>query len=99
MAYTDQCLLFNTIFNPGLKFKYRKASYDKIDGSQLPNTGGEWVFVRPELSVHLIPNIAVSSRLELPIYSYVDGTQLTPTLRFTTGISYTLKKAALNILN
>ncbi len=99
VGYTDQFLLFNTIFNPGLIFKYRNASNDKIDGSKLPNTGGEWVFVRPELSVLLTPSIAISSRLELPIYSYVDGTQLTPTLRFTAGISFTQKKKELNILN
>lgn len=61
-GYTDQFLLFNTIFNPALIFKYRNVSYDKIDGSQLPNTGGEWVFVRPELSVLLTPNITVSSQ-------------------------------------
>lgn len=98
VGYTDQFLLFNTIFNPGLILKYRKAFYDKIDGSQLPNTGGEWIFIRPEISVLLTPNIAINSRLEIPIYSYVDGTQLTPTLRFTAGISFTLKKKELNIL-
>jgi len=99
VGYTDQFLLFNTIFNPGLVFKYRKAFYDKIDSSQLPNTGGEWVFLRPELLVLLTPNVSISSKLELPIYSYVDGTQLTPTLRFTAGISIKLKKKELNILN
>lgn len=99
VGYTDQFLLFNTIFNPGLVFKYRKASFDKIDSSQLPNTGGEWVFIRPELSVQLTPNMVFSSRMEVPIYSYVDGTQLTPTLRFTAGISFMLKKKKLNILN
>lgn len=99
VGYTDQLLLFNTIFNLGLVLKYRKASFDKIDNSQLPNTGGDWVFLRPELSVKLKPNMVFSSRMELPIYSTVDGTQLTPTLRFTAGISLILKKKKLNILN
>lgn len=99
VGYTDQFLLFNTIFNPGLVVKYRKASFDKIDNSQLPNTGGEWVFLRPELSVQIAPNMVFSSRMEVPIYSYVDGTQLTPTLRFTAGVSFILKKKKLNILN
>lgn len=99
VGYTDQFLLFNAIFNPGLVLKYRKASFDKIDNSQLPNTGGDWVFLRPELSVKLTPNMVFSSRMELPIYSNVEGTQLTPTLRFTAGISLILKKKKLNILN
>ncbi len=90
VGYTDQFLLFNTIFNPGLIFKYRNASIDKINNINLPNTGGEWVFIRPELSVHIITNFLVTLRLELPIYSYVDGTQLTPTTRFTAGVYFKL---------
>ena len=99
LGYTDQFRLFNTIFNPGLIIKYRKAADDRIDNSTLPNTGGEWIFIRPELSAEVAPNIALSSRLELPIYSHVVGTQLTPTLRFTFGVAYTFKKNAVNIIN
>jgi hypothetical protein len=99
LGYTDQFLLFNTIFSPGVVFKYRNASADRIEDSDLPNTGGEWVFVRPELGAQITPSIILSTRLELPVYSYVDGTQLTPTLRFTAGISFILKKKELNILN
>ena len=56
---------------------------------------GNGFFIRPELAVKLSPTISLSTRFELPIYSYVDGTQLTPTLRFTTGISIILKKKEL----
>ena len=90
VGYTDQFLLFNTVFNPGLIFKYRNASEDKINTNTLPNTGGEWVFLRPELSVHIVTNFLVTLRLELPLYSYVVGTQLTPTTRFTAGVYFKL---------
>jgi len=90
LGYMDQILMFNTIFNPGLVLKYRRASEDKIDDQGIPNTGGEWVFIRPEFAVQLTPNMAINSRFELPLYSYVEGTQLTPTFRFSTGISLTL---------
>jgi len=99
IGYTDQFLLFNTIVNPGLIFKYRNAGIDKIDNSDIPNTGGEWVFIRPEVSVQLSPIIALHARLELPIYSKVDGTQLTPTTRFTTGLSFKLNNKRTNIIN
>jgi len=88
VGYTDQFLLFNTVFNPGLIFKYRNASIDKINSINLPNTGGEWVFIRPELSINIITNLLVTLRLELPVYSYVVGTQLTPTTRFTAGVYF-----------
>ncbi|WP_461444635.1 hypothetical protein [Maribacter sp.] len=99
LGYTDQFLLFNIIFNPGLIFKYRKALADRIDTSEIPTTGGEWVFARPELGIQISPNMALNTKVEIPVYSYVEGTQLTPTLRFTMGISLTLKKKELNILN
>ncbi|VAW11267.1 hypothetical protein MNBD_BACTEROID03-245 [hydrothermal vent metagenome] len=98
-GYTDQFLLFNTIFDLGVVFKYRKSFSDKIDGSDIPNTGGEWVFVRPQLAAQISPTIALSTRIELPIYSNVEGTQLTPTWRFTAGISFKFKKNEVNILN
>lgn len=99
LGYSDQFLLFNIICNPGLIFKYRKAWADHIYSSEIPNTGGEWVFVRPELGINISPNMALNTKVEIPVYSYVEGTQLTPTLRFTMGISFTLKKKELNILN
>lgn len=100
IGYTDQVLLFNTLFNPGLIFKYRKAFEDKIDSQGIPNTGGEWVFIRPEITVKLSQNISINTRYELPIYSVVEGTQLTPTSRFTTGISFKLEtKKEVLILN
>ncbi len=98
-GYTDQFLLFNTIFNPGVIYKYRKSFSDKIDDSDIPNTGGEWVFVRPQLAAQITPTIALSTRIELPIYSNVEGTQLTPTWRFTVGISFKFKKNEVNIIN
>ncbi len=99
VGYTDQFMAFSTIFSPGLVLKYRKALADQINSSEVPNTGGEWMFLRPEMVVNITSAISISSRLEIPIYSFVDGTQLTPTLRFTAGVSFTLKKKELNILN
>ncbi|WP_273568127.1 hypothetical protein [Maribacter halichondriae] len=99
LGYTDQFLLFNTIFNPGLVFKYRKAFEDKIDDSNVPNTGGQWVFARPELTILVTPDLRLYARVELPLYNYVDGTQLTPTVRSTVGMSYTFKKKISNVIN
>jgi len=92
IGYTDQFLLFSTIFNPGLVLKYRRSGIDKIDDSNLPNTGGEWFFLRPELTAKISPSISLNTRIEIPLYSYVDGTQLTPTLRISGGLNIRLKK-------
>ncbi len=99
VGYVDQLLLFNMVVNPGVVFKYRKSSNDKIDDSNIPNTGGEWVFIRPELNVQITTNLGFVTRLELPLYSYVEGTQLTPTSRLTVGFAYKFKKNKSNIIN
>lgn len=99
VGYSDQFLWLNTIFEPSLVVKYRKAFVDKINGSDLPNTGGEWIFIRPEISAALSPSLALVSKVEIPIHSFVEGTQLTPTLRVTTGIFITLKRKNNTILN
>nr|WP_299387771.1 transporter [Allomuricauda sp.] len=98
LGYADQFLWLNTIFSPALVIKYRKAKIDRIEGLNLPNTGGEWVFIRPELSVALGPNLRLISRVEVPIYSYVDGTQLTPTLRYTGGVYFSLNPRNKNVI-
>ncbi|MCL6267707.1 transporter [Flagellimonas myxillae] len=99
LGYSDQFLGLGTIFNPSLVIKYRKAFIDKIEGFDLPNTGGEWIFVRPGISVAISPTLALVSKLEVPVYSFVEGTQLTPTLRFTGGLFITLNKNRNTLLN
>lgn len=88
VGYTDQVIILGALVNPGLIFKYRNVLEDKIDGQGIPNTGGEWIFVRPELTVPFRQNLNISTRFELPVYSFVEGTQLTPTIRISVGVSY-----------
>ena len=92
ISYVDEFLLFKKIINPGLVIKYRKSTVDKINDSNIPNTGGEWIFTRGELNIELSKNLSFTNKLEVPIYSYVDGTQLTPTSRFTSGFIYRFYK-------
>ena len=85
LGFADQFILFNTLTNPSLSFKYRSAEKDTINGFENESTGGKWVFIVPNFSIDISPNIAFTAKAELPIYSYVEGTQLTPTFRITTG--------------
>lgn len=86
LSVSDQFFIFKTLSNPSLSFKYRNAKKDKINDFDLENTGGDWVFIIPNFSINITPNIILSGKVELPLFSNVDGTQLTPTYRVTSGI-------------
>ncbi len=96
--FSDQFVFLKTLTNPSISLKYRNAKQDKIGGFNLNNTGGNWVFIIPNFTINLTPNLVFSTKAELPIYSKVDGTQLTPTYRITTGILITLAKKE-NVIN
>jgi hypothetical protein len=99
LGVSDQFLVFNTITNPGISFKYRKAKRDIIEINELDNTGGEWLFINPNLGIQLSPTIRFQLKAEIPLIGNVDGTQLTPTYRITSGFLFNLssKRNALNL--
>ncbi|MDN3643808.1 hypothetical protein QWY87_13910 [Lutimonas halocynthiae] len=92
LNYTDQFLVSKTLLDPGLGVKYRQTSEDEIGGASLENTGGKWVNLVPSLNIHLSKSLLFISKAEIPLYNYVEGTQLTPTFRITAGIFLTLTK-------
>lgn len=97
--YTDQFFLFKTLINPGLSLKYRRAQQDEIGNSLLDNTGGEWLMLIPSIDIQITTKLNFQTKFEIPIYSYVDGTQLTPTYRITTGLFYTITKQKNDFFN
>ena len=98
IGLSDQFFLWNQIFNTNLTFKFRNAKNDKLNNNIIANTGGDWLFVYPGISLQISPRISFSTKLEIPIYSRVTGTQLTPTYRINTGMSIQfLKKRQIKI--
>ena len=74
----DQILLFNRIINPGISMRYRKANRDKINDIQSTGTGGEWLFTRLSVGVEFIKQSMLTLNFELPVYTFVNETQLSP---------------------
>ncbi len=92
LILSDQFLFFNELFETSLQFKYRHADRDVLNDNEIVNTGGEWIFVRPTLSYNVSNNFNLNSSLEVPVYSNVDGIQLTPTYRLNLGVTLRLSK-------
>jgi len=85
-GYADQVLLGKHLLSPSLQAEYRHVSEDRIAGVELLNTGGQWLYLVPGLSWHIRPKLILNLTTEIPIYSRVNGIQLSPTFRFQTGI-------------
>ena len=92
VSAADQFLVFNQMVNSSLTLKYRHVLNDEINSQNISNTGGQWVFFSPSVSLSIMENINFSTSLELPVYSKVDGIQLTPTYRLNVGVSIQLFK-------
>ena len=82
----DQVVWGNRILSPSLSVRYRYAAGDRINDQELDNTGGQWINVLPALSWHFSPRSILHFVPEIPLYSNVGGTQLTPTFRMQVGL-------------
>jgi len=88
LSLGDQLVIGNEIFAPSLSLRFRGAAPDRINGQELENTGGQWINIIPALSWHIRQNIILHLVPEIPLYSKVNGIQLTPTFRMQVGIYY-----------
>jgi len=95
----DQVVWGNMIFSPSLSLRYRYADGDRINGQILDNTGGQWINLLPAVSWHLSQNSIIHFVPELPLYSDVGGTQLTPTFRMQLGFYHSFDRINKNKSN
>jgi len=84
----DQFLLGNLIVEPGFLIRYRHTLPDQIDKNIFPNTGGDWIFISPGLSLYITQNLSFNISGEIPIYTRLTGTQLSTDYRMVIGINY-----------
>lgn len=92
----DQLNLGNKILAPSLSLSYRLAAPDRINEQELENTGGQWINIIPAISWHIRQNLIINLVPEIPLFSQVNGTQLTPTFRVQLGIYYRFMRRNVN---
>ncbi len=88
----DRFVIGSSIWDPSISIRYRKAERDINNGVEIDATGGEWVFLVPGLKYSFSPDLSVNASVEIPLYSFVNNTQLTPTSRFTLGVYFKIAK-------
>ena len=99
----DQTLLFGRVVNPGISMRYRKAQRDKINNMDGTGTGGEWLFGRLSLGIEFIKQSLLTFNYELPVYTFVNETQLSPdrivNISWSKTIDLSKKNKIQNIIN
>ncbi len=88
---SDRLTWGGQLLAPSLSLRYRDAQPDRIDGFDLPSTGGQWLFLRPALSYWWSPDLSTNLSFELPLYGKVIGTQFSPTYRLNIGFFYKMR--------
>lgn len=83
---TDRWILGKALIDPALIMSYRLARPDRVDGSILPNTGGNWLFVNPGVTLWIAANTSTNINVELPLMADITGVQVTPTYRINVGL-------------
>lgn len=90
LGVSDQFVISTTIIEPSLILRYRNAQIDVIDGFDLPNTGGQWLFLRPSIAVPLNNGVHTNLAFDVPLIANITGTQLSPTLRVNVSVRFQL---------
>ncbi len=88
----DNFLIGKKIINTSLSIRYRKALSDRFNDVTMPSTGGQWIFLAPSLGFNFSQKIALNATFEIPIFSEVEGTQLSPTYRINVGAFFKINK-------
>ena len=71
-----------------LQVNMRQAPHDEFKGEQVPGTGGTWVYLTPGVKVQSSPNTTFYTHLQLPVYQYVNETNLVPRYGLIFGMSH-----------
>ncbi len=85
-TYTDQFALGSNLIDPALSLRYRNAQKDVQEDFDLPNTGGNWIYLEPAFTFWIAPKIGLTANSNIPVYANVTGTQLSTSFRLNTGI-------------
>lgn len=85
---SDQFTIGKEIFNPSLLIRYRNTRQDQLGGLELENTGGNWIYLVPGLVYQTSPNFHARLAAEFPLYSNLQGVQLTTDFRLTAGLYF-----------
>ncbi len=89
---SKQWLIASQIINTSVLFKIKNMEPNEINNYEIANTGGLWTYIIPSITYQITRSINVSIAPEIPVYSKVNGTQLTTSYRIRAGININVNR-------
>ncbi len=77
---TTNSLPFSDRLSYGLSVRYRSNSSDQRNNVSMPNTGGKWITIIPDLFIGLTDKTTFKLSGQIPVYQHLNGTQ--PTTKY-----------------
>ncbi len=75
--------------NYSLYGRYRRANSDKRFKGDIPNTGGQWIYLVPAVTVRIARDIGFKTEVEIPVYRKLNGIrQFTSTFLISISLFY-----------
>ena len=75
-----------TLLDVFQNLRYRYQGPDQFNGTNLPGTGGHWVYLIPGVQVNPRPDLSLRLSAEIPVYRHLKGIQLTTSYRLSFSI-------------
>lgn len=70
--------------------RYRHQGPDIIDDGVFPGSGGTWTFIVPGININFNPDFSFRLSADLPLYRFMEGTQLTTSYRITGALFFNI---------
>ncbi len=78
----------DSFFDYSFSIRFRATTQDQFDNEDVPNTGGIWLYAVPGLNLRITNYLTTRISAQLPLYRYLEGTQLTTSYSMTASIFY-----------
>lgn len=82
-------LYTHSSFDYSIYARFRWAAGDERFASKVPNTGGRWVYIIPNLTARVWKGMGLKTEVEFPIYRKLNGfRQFTSNVLFSVSVFY-----------
>ena len=77
-------------FDLSFQIRYRSVAADRFSSSEVPNTGGKWIYFLPGLNVNLFDELSLRFSGQIPVHRKLEGTQLTTSYTLSLSLFYSI---------